>query len=482
MTEAAAAASRLVRTAPRADARLGTTTALAAFALVARGVVVAWAAGRFPPAADGHYYHVLASRLAMGAGYTWAWPDGSVTYAAHYPVGYPAMLAALYAVFGAHPVLGMILNALLGAAGVAAAHRVMLRVAPPRAALVAGVVSALHPALLLYTPALMTEGVTASLLLVALALAPRPGARAWPRWVAGGAVMGVATLVRPQCILVAPGLGFVYAMAGGLGVRARFALAAGLTAMALAVCAPWTARNCARMHRCALVSVNGGWNLLIGAQTDSGAWSEIVVPDGCKTVWDEAGKDTCFERAARASILAHPLAWMARAPAKLAVTFDYFGAAPWYLHESGPAAFSERAKVALGTVETIVSRLLLLLALALGVPWRGRTLRQRGALAAGAAGIVFAVGRTAWPSYGLLALLLVLAPRDKLLSPFVAYFLAATMATHAVFFGAGRYGLVVVPFVTLLAFVRLRARAPGGEGACVSDAPVPPSVVSTPGR
>jgi hypothetical protein len=30
---------------------------------------------------------------------------------------------------------------------------------------------------------------------------------------------------------------------------------------------------------------------------------------------------------------------------------------------------------------------------------------------------------------------------------------------HAVFFGAGRYGLVVVPFVAALAFVRPAAKA-----------------------
>ena len=56
--------------------------------------VVAWASGRVSrPSEDGHYYDVLARRLASGDGYTWLWPDGAVTYAAHYPVGYPALLA-----------------------------------------------------------------------------------------------------------------------------------------------------------------------------------------------------------------------------------------------------------------------------------------------------------------------------------------------------------------------------------------------------
>jgi hypothetical protein len=72
-------------------------------ALAVRLAVVAWAHARFPPAEDGHYYDVLARRLAAGAGYTWLWPDGAVTYAAHYPVGYPGILAAAYAAFGATP-------------------------------------------------------------------------------------------------------------------------------------------------------------------------------------------------------------------------------------------------------------------------------------------------------------------------------------------------------------------------------------------
>ncbi|HEV3192233.1 MAG TPA: hypothetical protein VGY54_17095, partial [Polyangiaceae bacterium] len=72
-----------------------------AIGLSVRLAEVAWARGRFPPVEDGRYYDLLARRLATGAGYTWLWPDGAVTYAAHYPVGYPGILAAAYAAFGA---------------------------------------------------------------------------------------------------------------------------------------------------------------------------------------------------------------------------------------------------------------------------------------------------------------------------------------------------------------------------------------------
>src|SRR4051794_29309693 len=96
---------------------------LAALALALRVLVVLWAKDRFPPADDGSFYHVVAQRIAHGQGYTWLWPDGAVSYAAHYPVGYPALLGLAYAVFGPSPVVAMLVNAVLGALAVFAAHR-----------------------------------------------------------------------------------------------------------------------------------------------------------------------------------------------------------------------------------------------------------------------------------------------------------------------------------------------------------------------
>jgi 4-amino-4-deoxy-L-arabinose transferase-like glycosyltransferase len=262
-----------------------------AVALVARLAVVVWAAGRIPPAADGTYYHVLAQRIAEGHGYTWLWPDGAVTYAAHYPVGYPAIVAAAYALFGARPVFAMLVNAALGVASAVAIHDVLDRATSRRLALAGGLAVALHPALVPFTAALMTEGVTASLLAIAVALADRARISdgiARRGWILGaGLVLGLATLVRPQSLVLAPIVGWLTVRPGSrLGVRAAYAAA--VTALALAVCAPWTARNCARMERCALVSVNGGWNLAIGTQTTDGNWAPIVVTESCKTVFEEA--------------------------------------------------------------------------------------------------------------------------------------------------------------------------------------------------
>src|SRR5450755_5175264 len=127
---------------------------LAAFALLLRGLLVLWAKDRFPPADDGTFYHLVAQRIAHGAGYTWLWPDGTVSYAAHYPVGYPALLGVVYALFGSRPVVAMSANALLGSFAVFAGQRITIRGASRCAALLTGLLLSLHPGLVFYTPAL----------------------------------------------------------------------------------------------------------------------------------------------------------------------------------------------------------------------------------------------------------------------------------------------------------------------------------------
>jgi 4-amino-4-deoxy-L-arabinose transferase-like glycosyltransferase len=436
-----------------------------AVALLARLAVVVWAHGRFPAVEDGHYYDVLARRLASGQGYTWLWPDGAVTYAAHYPVGYPALLAAAYVVFGASGAVAMTVNAFLGAAAAYGAYAIVDGDGVPRwRPLAAGLLVAVHPALVPYTAAVMTEGPTAALLVLAAGLAARARTahRAWP-WIAAlGVAMGVATLVRPQSLILVPVFGALAVFAGAPG-RSRLARAAIVTAVSLAVLAPWTARNCARMHRCALVSVNGGWNLLIGAHTKTGSWEPVDVPPECATVWDEAGKDACFEAAARRDIAAAPLAWLARAPGKLGGTLDYFGAAPWYLHASNATAFDEAWKLRLGAVETIACRLLLLAALV--TVGRASGPRPMARKVAAFVGALAAITLHAWVAYLVLAAALLLLgarflARTPLVAPATVVVVIATALVHAAFFGAGRYGLVVLPFVAALASARLDLSSP----------------------
>lgn len=452
---------------PTAPLRDGVGVALAGFAL--RAGVSLWAAGRFPPSEDGRFYHVLASRMAAGEGYSWLWPDGVVTPVAHYPVGYAALLAAVYSVFGVAPWLAMAVNSIIGGVGVLAAHRIAARGASRLGALLGAGLVAAHPALVFYTPAVMTEGIAASVLAVIawsclrMARARRP--LVWA--LAVGVLFGAFVLMRPQMLLLAP----VFAVFGAPSMKAALLRAALVTTMAVACVLPWTYRNCTSMDRCAFVSANGGWNLWIGAPPHAtGTFLSVAgdtVPEQCRSVFPEVAKDVCFARAARHNIARAPGAWIRLIPKKLAHTFDYCGAAGWYLHAANPAAFDSSAKLTLGVVETTYQRVLLMLGLlSFAGPGPRRRLR-RLLVGAGSLALLTPLG---WLGYLTLGIVAPIARRPRpLLSSSPAYFawaaVAMTALTHAVFFGAGRYGMVTFVVLGALSGSLLTAKAEPGDTA-----------------
>jgi hypothetical protein len=461
-------------------------------ALSLRLAVALYAADRFPPADDGSFYHVVAQRIAQGAGYTWAWPDGAITYAAHYPVGYPALLGVAYALFGASPLVAMALNAVIGALLVWGAYDIARRVATPRRARLAGLVLALHPTLLLYSAALMTELPAATLLVLLVGHALRLGERrASPRgassfWASvrrlplalGGVLL---LLIRPQllpmlavigalAVCVAPGATLVSA---GLA-RVRAALEVTLVTLLLVM--PWTLRNCRHMDGCVFVSANGGWNLLIGTLPEGkGSFAPIAganVPVECREVFGEAGKDRCFGHAGARRIREQPWAWLSLAPLKLGQLFDHGAVASSYLHSSNPALVGERAKLAIAAVETFYSRLLLLGA-CLGL-LRAGSRRSSRYWALGA--ILF--GLSPWGYLAELALLGGLlaerpTPGRRPLWFAAAALLGLCVVTHVVFFGAARYALVWLPWLPLL-MVGVRSAA-----TTTSDPPASPKARRT---
>lgn len=432
------------------------TVVVGCVALLARAAVMLWAGSRFPPAADGVYYDRIAQRIADGAGATWLWPDGAVTYVAHYPIGYSALLAAAYRLLWHSPAVGGWMNALFGTLGSLACLGLARRAMSERAARVAGLAVAIHPGLVLYTPALMTEGITAALIAIATWQAARTRETREQKRPFGlfglGLIVGVATLVRPQVAVLAPWLGLLAASPEG-GFRRRLRCAALTTAVALTVCLPWTLRNCVRMQQCGL-SFNGGWNLLIGAgEKATGTWSPVDVPDECKTVWDEAAKDACFGRAAGRAILSAPRRWSGLVPAKLAATFDYSGAPGYYLHVSNGHVFGEDAKIAVGAIETIYERIAYGALLVCCARAAGMLKRTRMVLSAG--GAVFLLFSThAYAAALSVVVCLALLGRGLLDRPVLFGGAWGAMATtaflHAVFFGSGRYSMVVFPLVTTM--------------------------------
>ena len=429
-----------------------------AVALVCRLAVCLWAAERVPPTADGAFYHVVAQRIAGGEGYTWLWPDGAVTYAAHYPVGYPAMMAAVYALFGPHPIWAMVENAVLGAFGVLFCYllgrhllyRSSFFVHQRRAANTAGLLLALSPTLLFYTPALMTESSVGALLSLGMWLCvplseQRENARLKRSLLllALGAVVAAACYLRPQSILMAPIFGFVL----GRSWPKRVWLSLLVTALAVGFVLPWTVRNCQKMDHCVFVSANGGWNLLIGTFPEGhGAWIGVDgmrVPEACKDVFSESGKDACFGQAGVRRIFEEPLAWAALIPAKLRATFDYASAAAAHLSEAG--ALRPVSREALQIAELLWQRIYALLALFGAAAQLSPTPRGRFRLAGLILGTFGFVGLGAW--FGWLVVAVLAYENEKLrasiIVPCVIWALISNMLIHAVFFGAGRYCIPV---------------------------------------
>lgn len=443
-------------------------------ALLTRLGVVAWAWNRVPPTADGVFYDQVARRIAQGLGYTWLWPDGSVTFAAHYPVGYPAALGGAYALAGPHPGFGMLLNAAVGALGCWAMHGLLLEsitlwirpgvrdgVKLRRVAWAVGLFASLSPTLLLYTPALMTEGMVASLLALAARTALALRRRELVPWLGAIGLVSLcaaATLVRPQSILFAPVLGFA-AQGGSIHAKRAWLLGAATFVATVLLCLPWTFRNCERMERCVFVSANGGWNLLIGTfEEGDGAWVPLEgerVPASCRDVFAEAAKDSCFKAAARRRIVADPLTWVSLAPAKWRATFDHTASATAHLAEAGVARAVPASFWRIG--EVTAQRILYLAAL-FGA-WTVRRSREAHGPRWGPwvlfTGIAGFMGLGAWIGWLCLVLLLLrrLPWTQDLGLALLLWGVCFTAAVHGVFFGAGRYSMPLVLWSAPLAAV-----------------------------
>ncbi len=424
------------------------------------------------PVWDGHYYDFGARRIAAGLGYS----DGVARWHpwCHWPVGYSGLLAGVYRVFGAGPHVATVASAVIGAAIPVAVFGLARHAASPWRARLAGALAAADPGLIVYAALVMTEPLAALLLLVAAWLVVRERPAGLRGLVLGGVAMGLGTLVRPTFLAHAPWLAWLRREGPPRRWVAR-ALAGGalVTAVVVAVVAPWTLRNCRVMDRCAFVSTNGGWNLAIGAlPRATGRFETLRATDGCPVVTGQVQQDSCWRDAAIEAIRRDPVRWLALVPRKLGYTFDHESFAVEYLHEADPDRWPEPRRVAGRGWLTLVHRLLLTLA-AFGVVARPRRGLGRAALVGlvARALVVAALAWWAWTAepaafwplaVAIAALGLVPmpgAPERSAAADWAVVSVALAVATHAVFFGEDRYHMVVTPMLCLLAALALRPPA-----------------------
>lgn len=265
------------------------------------------------PVTDFDWYFERAASIARGEGYA---VNGTPT--AYWPVGYPGALAAVFWLTGASVVAGKTLNLALSLAVVALTFGLGRRLFPERAvAPVAAGLIAVHPAFVAYSGVLASEPLYTTLTLGGLVLLadterPRSG------W--AGLLFGVATLVRPQALL----LPFLALAVRRPGLAARplglaCAVAAGMMALVLA---PWLARNQAVFGQFVFVSTNGGDNLLIGHHPGAtGRYRNPLEIEPRLSGLSEPQRDSSSRRLAVGHLRRDPGSVARTAPAKLEATF-----------------------------------------------------------------------------------------------------------------------------------------------------------------
>jgi 4-amino-4-deoxy-L-arabinose transferase-like glycosyltransferase len=214
------------------------------------------------PMSDQLWYFERAVGLLNGDGYA---VQGQPT--AFWPVGYPAFLAGLFAVFGPDVEVAKAANLVLSAVAMAFVYRIARHATGSEgAARAALMLAVLYPTLIFYTELLYSELLFMALLLAGIDLLPSAAEtrRRWVTVAAAGVCFGLASLVKTQGLLL-PAL-----LVGGALVLRRIgfrqAVLTGLIAYAacLAVIAPWTLRNWVVLGQPVLISTNGGFNLYMG--------------------------------------------------------------------------------------------------------------------------------------------------------------------------------------------------------------------------
>ena len=227
------------------------------------------------PTSDHAVYHGLAVRLAETGVYD------TEKHRAYWPPGYPAFLAALYAVFGPAVLVGKLGNVVLAGVADLLSWRVVRAHVGATAAVAALLLTAAWPGRNFHVDVLSYDELVLVLLLASLALLPgqkrcqepfvqstlRAAARqkvpdtfsATLRWIAAGFVLGLACLVRPTLGVTPIAVGG-WLLVGRCSWRRAVLCTALYTAAMLVPIVPWTVRNYVVLGRFVPLTTNAGGN------------------------------------------------------------------------------------------------------------------------------------------------------------------------------------------------------------------------------
>lgn len=247
----------------------------------------------YSPQTDALSFDHIASALVNGHGFGYA-ETPPFTPAEHQPTAlrdpvYPLTLAAVYAVFGDHSwTAGRIVNAIIDTFVVLMIGVIAAQLWSRRIALVALLIAAVDPSLILVGTSLQLEPLLLLLSLGSLAatLQYRRSRNDW-RWAAGsGLLLGLAILTRETAaVLLLPEAWLVWsahrgkvedrsggAIRGLLFTRQAVAAPVLLVVLAVAPMVPWTIRNAVTMHAFIPTTTSAGIGL-------AGTFNDTVFAD-----------------------------------------------------------------------------------------------------------------------------------------------------------------------------------------------------------
>jgi predicted membrane protein len=218
---------------------------------------------------------------------------------AYRPIGYPAVIAAVYSIAGHAPAVVKGFQAVLDS-GTALLLFALFSRRDRKAGLFAGWIWALLPAAALFSTQLFSETLAVFGVVLAASLLDRNDASPGAIWIAGP-LLGGLMLVKPQVMsLFAIAAPFTLQGRG----RARRGLLLLLAVLPLAV---WTGRNAVVLGSPALTT-SVGTNLLIGNNPRAtGGYGPVDPHVTLPPSDDEVRHDAAAERAAIAYMVGHPL-------------------------------------------------------------------------------------------------------------------------------------------------------------------------------
>ena len=244
---------------------------------------VAWVAYADPSPRDGRFddsvwYDSSARHLAEGRGYIYdpsVWrlngapvnPEQKAGPTAYWPIGYPLVLAALYAAFGPTIVAAKALNVVLGAATAVGVYGLGRAALGAGAGVLGGLVMAAFPSHVMFSSLVMAEVTAIFILVVALylTLVWTLGEERPSRWqlVTLGVLCAAAAMVRGELVFLPFALLFVWWAKSRSWRQAWAHTGLALVGMAL-LFVPWTVRNVVQMGWPVVATTGAGGALLQG--------------------------------------------------------------------------------------------------------------------------------------------------------------------------------------------------------------------------